>query len=107
MGVICAKPAAAGHCPSGSTIRLPLVLVSPPMEQADVTALVAMLADGRVDVDGVGAFWQQVRRARIPGARQPVVAVPVTFHLTGELRSIAYAQLLAGPGLQEARDHTP
>lgn len=77
------------------------------MEQADVTALVAMLSDGRVDVDGVGAFWQQVRRARIPGARQPVVAVPVTFHLTGELRSIAYAQLLAGPGLQEARDHTP
>jgi hypothetical protein len=77
------------------------------MVQVDVTALVAMLEDGRVDVESVGAFWQQVRRARVLGARQPVVAVPVTFHLIGELRSVAYAQLLAGPGLQEAHDHSP
>ncbi|MGH8400879.1 MAG: hypothetical protein ACRESU_07240, partial [Gammaproteobacteria bacterium] len=58
-------------------------------------------------VESVGAFWQQARRARVPGARQAVVAVPVTFHLVGEIRSIAYAQLLTGPGLREAYEHDP
>lgn len=77
------------------------------MEQVDAAALLGMLDSERVDVESVGAFWLQARRARVPGARQPVVAVPVTFHLVGELRSVAYAQLLAGPGLQEAHVHVP
>jgi hypothetical protein len=77
------------------------------MEQVDVTALLGMLDDTRVDVESVGAFWLQAHRARVPGARQPIVAIPVTFHLVGELRSVAYAQLLAGPGLQEAYAHVP
>lgn len=77
------------------------------MKQMDFSALLAMLDEARVDVQGVGAFWQQARRARVPGGRQPVVAVPVTFHIVGELRSVAYAQLLLGPGLREAYGHAP
>lgn len=77
------------------------------MAQAEFSTLLAMLEDGRVDVESVGAFWQQARRARVPGARQPVVAVPVTFHLVGAVRSVAYAQLLTGPGLREAYNQDP
>lgn len=77
------------------------------MKQADFTSLLTMLEDGRMDVESVGAFWQQARRTRLSGAREPVVVVPSTFHLVGEIRSVAYAQLLIGPGLQEAYDQQP
>jgi len=73
------------------------------MQANDYSAVLGMLEDGRIEVESVGAFWQQARRIRVPGAGQPVVAVPVTFHLVGEIRSVAYAQLLVGPGLNEAR----
>lgn len=77
------------------------------MQASDSAAILGMLEAGRIEVESVGAFWQQARRVHVPGGRQPVVAVPVTFHLVGEIRSVAYAQLMLGPGLSEARAASP
>lgn len=65
-------------------------------------ALHQLFVEGELDVEGVGAFWGQATRVRLP---QPVegdvFSIPVTLHLAGRLEAVVYAQLLAGPGLEK------
>lgn len=73
------------------------------MDAVTFATVLTLLDNGRAEIVGVGAFWGQAGRVRLPGVTAAVLTVPVTLHLEGALDSIVYAQLLAGPGLRQAR----
>ncbi len=73
------------------------------MSPITYASMLMLLGSGRVEIADVGAFWGQVTRMRLPEIAAPVLSMPTTLHMAGEMDSIVYAQLLAGPGLKQAR----
>lgn len=72
------------------------------MSAADVPRICGLLKSREAVISEVGIFWGQVTRTHLPEIAGVVLSLPATLHLEGALDNIAYAQLLAGPGLQEA-----
>jgi len=73
------------------------------MSVATYASVLMLLGSGRVEIAEVGAFWGQTTRVRLPEIATPVLSMPTTLHMAGEMDSIVYAQLLAGPGLKQVR----
>ncbi|MGB9429047.1 MAG: hypothetical protein WCC11_04100 [Gammaproteobacteria bacterium] len=73
------------------------------MGSVTYSAVLELLDSGAAQIEAVGVFWGQAGRVRLPGVNAPVLSVPTTLHLEGELDTIAYAQLLSGPGLKQAQ----
>ncbi|HVC37358.1 MAG TPA: hypothetical protein VNF46_03040 [Gammaproteobacteria bacterium] len=65
--------------------------------------LLILLGSGQLEIGEVGAFWSQATRLRMPEIAAPVLSISMTLHMSGEMDHIVYAQLLAGPGLKQAR----
>lgn len=65
----------------------------------------ALLEGREAAISEVGIFWGQVTRVSLPEIADPVLSLPATLHLEGALDNIVYAQLLVGPGLQQAWRH--
>ncbi|MDE2197200.1 MAG: hypothetical protein KGJ56_08430 [Gammaproteobacteria bacterium] len=61
-----------------------------------------LLENGGAYIQDVGAFWGQATRTRLAGVTAAVLSIPVTLHLHGDIRAVVYAQLLTGPGLEDA-----
>ena len=72
------------------------------MSAADFPGIWGLIKSREAVISEVGIFWGQVTRTHLPEITGVVLNLPATLHLEGALDNIAYAQLLAGPGLQEA-----
>lgn len=75
------------------------------MTKTNFPEVLALLNNREAVVSEVGIFWGQVARTRLPEVADAVLSLPATLHLEGALDNIVYAQLLAGPGLQQAGHH--
>jgi len=72
------------------------------MATGNFPEILALLDDGAAEITEVGIFWGQVARVRLPEINDVMLGLPATLHLEGALDNIVYAQLLVGPGLQQA-----
>lgn len=61
-----------------------------------------MLGSGAAQVESVGVFWTEARLNRERPPERPMVVVPTTLHLEGEVSTIVYAQLAVEPDYAEA-----
>jgi hypothetical protein len=76
------------------------------MGSVTYATVLELLGSGAAEIVAVGVFWGQAGRVRLSGIETPVLSVPTTLHLEGQMDNIVYAQLLSGPGLKQARRRT-